>query len=211
IKGFMRSTSRRKLAILKSGITSKFNERGDKAFWRYTSIIKKIYDSIKENIIVFAPSKNFAEKLAKYIGAPILLEEPNRLMESLGISDLKDVPIIISVARSKLAEGIDLSYKGFTPRILLVIGLPFPKITQEDRIIIQFYSKIYNIKEPLLRKSLSLSSMFSALIQTIGRIGRKEKGFAIIVDDRILNFNLGIPVYNNLDQLVADVRSFLVS
>ena len=53
--------------------------------------------------------------------------------------------------------------------------------------------------------------MFSALIQTIGRIGRKEKGFAIIVDDRILNFNLGIPVYNNLDQLVADVRSFLVS
>ena len=211
IKGFIRSTSRRKLAILKSGITSKFNERGDKTFWRYTSIIKKIYDSIKENIIVFAPSKNFAENLAKYIGAPILLEEPNRLMESLGISDLKDVPIIISVARSKLAEGIDLSYKGFTPRILLVIGLPFPKITQEDRIIIQFYSKIYNIKEPLLRKSLSLSSMFSALIQTIGRIGRKEKGFAIIVDDRILNFNLGIPVYNNPDQLVADVRSFLVS
>lgn len=152
------------IKIIKSKLSMKYAERNISTFKGYAELIRRIQKKLNQKLLIFAPSYEIANQLAKLLGCQI---------------DSECRVGLVTVFRGKLSEGIEQPYN-----IAIAAGLPFPKITEETKIILEFYSKFYGIPYEALEYAYRYSGMIIALIQALGRVGRKQKGLAIIIDKR---------------------------
>ena len=90
-----------------------------------------------------------------------------------------------------------------------MIGLPYPHIDKETGEILGTYEKFYNLPRGALVDAYRKSEMFSALVQTLGRVGRKEKGVAVIVDKKKKKMGLGIRYLRSIKQLIKEIEKYL--
>lgn len=157
---------KRKLIIPDVNLSLAYTKRDEKTFLAYAETIKNIQSKHREKTLVFCPSYEVARKIAKY-----LKKKPT---DELG-EDL-----VLTVFRGRIAEGIDAT--GY--KVAIMAGLPFPRIDAKTEAILKVYSGIYRINEKAVKEAYSTSSMISALIQAMGRVGRREEGIIYIVDSR---------------------------
>ncbi len=195
-KGILKGENKAIFA-LSIGLTTRFKERKGSVLERYAKVIKAISELAKP-IVVFAPSYEIAEILAKKLNVEVSKE---KLVES---------DIVVIAMRSRFAEGIELRVKGEEPKIGIIVGLPFPRLEAETRKLISFYAKKYRILPGKLITAYIFSGMISALIQAVGRIGRRRKGVVVIIDDRVKDYSLGIPIFENLNQLLERISKELL-
>jgi len=200
IPGFLENTKTRTHAVLKIGLTSRYEERSEKTYKLYAKAINDIVNELKKTTLVFVPSKDFAKNLSKELKWNVVLDE----------NDLYQVETehIISVMGSKISEGVDIYISGKEPELLIIAGLPYPRRDREYLGIINLYKMHYGIDAGTLLKIIEISEMLSRLIQTAGRVGRRKKGAVIIIDDRITNIPIKIPAYSSLRKLINDLKKF---
>jgi len=174
IKG-LGGTKNRRVYGISCGLTSAFVSRSSQTYKSYANIVKLFMKSEKP-IIVFAPSKEFGIRICKLLGIEFEKKTNN---------------VLITVARGKYAEGIDVPL-GKEPRIALILGLPYPKPDEEFKLVCKIYSKFYGIDVKQMFNLMMEASMVSALFQAAGRVGRRKIGIVFIVDERAQR--LGIPM-----------------
>ena len=157
---------RRKIIVVDTNLSLSYRMRNEETYKAYAELIRRIYLKHREKTLVFCPSYKVAEGIAKHL--------KTKPTDKLG-GDL-----VITVFRGRIAEGIDAT--GY--RVAIMAGLPFPMIDMETREILKLYSGIYHIDIEALENAYSLSSMISALVQAMGRVGRREEGVIYIIDSR---------------------------
>jgi len=198
IPGLFKSSKKRFYALLKLGLTSRFTDRSERVYRNYAKVVREIVRNIDRPTLIFAPSYEFAQNLARILNIRLLSD----------ISEPLDTSVAISVIRGRLAEGIDITLGGEEPEILIVTGLPYPERNEESMKIIKFYSKYYQLDFPELLKLIEISEMLSGLIQASGRVGRRKRGAVIIIDDRLSALRLQIQEFTSLSQLIETLNKF---
>mgnify|MGYP003873304887 CR=1 FL=1 len=199
--GLFKKSKKRFYAGLVIGLSSRYSERQSFVYKKYAEVIKTILKYTRRPAIIFTPSHEFAEKISSKTSLPLITE----------MQDGLEHHAIVSVARGRLAEGVDIQLRGEEPELLIIAGLPYPERDIRYLKIIEFYAKYYKLSASGLLRSMEIGSMVSALIQASGRVGRKKKGVIIIIDDRLMNLNLRIPIYRDLASLIRDTLKFLQS
>ena len=197
IPGLFKNTEKRYIAVLKIGLSSKIEYRTKRSYQKYAKTIEMIINQINKPTIIVTPSYNFAEELSELLDLDIVRDDSNILDN-----------VIITVARGRLAEGVDVKIGERVPEILVIAGLPYPERNEEILKIIRFYSKYYDIKFSKLLKMIETSEMISGLLQAAGRVGRQKKGAVVIIDDRLPLLGLKIPVYTTLGSLIKALKNF---
>jgi len=170
-------TKNRRIYGISCGLTSAFVSRSSQTYKSYANIVKLFMKSGKPTI-VFTPSKEFGLRLCRILGIEFEEETNN---------------ILITVARGKYAEGIEVPMKE-EPRIALILGLPYPKPDEDFKLLCKVYSKFYGIDVKQMFDLMMEASMVSALFQAAGRVGRQRKGIVFVVDERVKK--LKIPMIN---------------
>ncbi|NIQ06084.1 MAG: hypothetical protein GWO20_10280 [Candidatus Korarchaeota archaeon] len=200
LEGMLTPSNKRAIIGLTSHLTSRYTMRSREMFKRYAEAIQTLTDAIDVPTLLFSPSYRFASRLAKHLGYPVTREETEipKHLASFGQ--------VHTVARGRLSEGIDIDLSGEEPRLLIVAGLPFPKISDRMRAVAREYGKEYDISEGHFLRALTHSTMVSALTQMIGRTGRTKKGAAVIMDERLRNLNLPFPTVHSLSSVIKRVR-----
>ncbi len=166
IPGLLKSP-KRKIIVMDTELTTARYRRNEETFRRYALEISRIYRKLKTKIIVFCPSYEVAEGIAKHLNIKVTNEPRGE--------------IVITVFRGRISEGVDIPDEY---RVAIMAGLPYPRLTKKDEKIIEIYSREYGIDKRSLRHAMVTSSMISALIQAAGRVGRKNQGLVIILDAR---------------------------
>jgi len=167
IKGLMRNPNRT-IRIMDTDISTSIRERNPETYRKYAETIRTIKTRTKHKMIVFAPSYDVAKGISKFLGAPVT-DNP------------KGEEIIITVYRGRIAEGVEIPEDY---RVAIMAGLPYPKLMQRESKILEAYSEEYGVSIEVLREAYMRSSMVSALIQAMGRVGRKNRGWIYIIDRR---------------------------
>ena len=169
IPGLMKSPNRT-VRVVDSDISMAYKERTKFTLQKYAELILKIAEKIDGNVIVFAPNYDIATALSRIIKAPLVRDK------------IEQGKIVIAVFRSRISEGVDLPHSF---RAVIIAGLPYPKITKKEINILGVYSREYGIDMDILERAYIESSMISALVQAMGRVGRRgKKGFVFIIDRR---------------------------
>jgi len=159
----------RRIQVLDTKLSMGYNERNMETFRQYARLIRKIAEREKSKVIVFTPSYEVAKHVAKFLGV-----RP---------TDQFDQEIVVTVYRGKISEGIEPPPEY---SVAILAGLPYPKINLEDIEVLKIYSKEYGISLDAMKKAYVESSMMSALIQAMGRVGRRGEGKVYIVDRRAM-------------------------
>ncbi len=208
LPGMLSSTPLRRIMGLSVGLTTSYKRRSKSVLNGYIRLLDFLRSKTKRNLIVFAPSKEIANEIVKGLPNSLLVENSDSLNEG-SLKDCEDA-IYVSYMRGSLAEGVELNFGYCTPNILVVIGLPYPSVTRETIKILKFYSLELGVSFNDLLNAYHLSNMVSALVQAAGRVGRRGKGIVLVVDDRLRNLDfLGLPLINNLNQLVTIIKKYL--
>lgn len=207
VKGLIEGKGNRKVYGLITGLSTRKRDRTRKTLNDYANIIRRINLALERPLFVFTPNKTIANELSKNLGG-IYIERVADNLVYINEEECRET-IYFSHARGILSEGVDLNLGTCVPEILIIVGLPYPNIELETREILYTYEKYYHLPRGSLVDAYRKSEMFSALIQAIGRVGRREKGVAIIIDDRIEKMNLGIRYLRSLKQLIKEIETFL--
>ena len=166
--GLMKSPTRR-LFILDTILSTRHSERSRDVYIGYAKIIRRIKKRHNSKIIVFTPSYDVARGIARALNARVT-----------------DAPmgedIIVTVYRGRIAEGVEIP-EGYN--VAVMAGLPYPKVTERTLRVLAVYSREYGIDFETLKNAYINSSMISALVQAMGRVGRKGRvGHVYVVDRR---------------------------
>lgn len=202
IKGMLKPSKKRLILGYASEVTSKYNKRSKRMYAKYADLIQVITRHMNVSTLIFAPSYSFASPLSNELGFPV-----THKIEKIP-THLQKYGKVLTVARSSLSEGVDINFQGEEPRLLLITGLPYPRISDTFENVAKAYAHSYNIRKEKFMKALNRSSMVSALVQMIGRTGRNKKGIAIILDKRLQYFNFNFPIYTSLSTLLDDIKEF---
>ncbi len=208
LPGMLKGTTLRRMIGLSVGLTTSYKKRNKAILNGYIRLLNLLRSKTGKNMIVFAPSKEIAKEIVRGLSNSLLVEDS----ESVDLGSLKDCEkaIFVSYMRGSLAEGVELNFGYCSPKILVVVGLPYPAVTREMIEILKFYSDELGISFNDLLDAYHLSNMVSALVQAAGRVGRREKGIVLVVDDRLKNLSfLGLPVVNNINKLVSIINGYL--
>ncbi len=119
-------------------------------------------------------------------------------------SGSKDGAILLSVIGGRLSEGID--YPAKQMELLVIVGIPYPRPSAKQKALEIFYDRKfkkgwdYAVKAPTTRR----------LLQTLGRLIRdkKDRGVAVILDNRAKHFKSYIPDLKTSVDLIKDCRDF---
>ncbi len=169
IPGLMK-TPKRKITFLDTKLSTTHAERNAETYRRYANTIRRIKQMVRHKVIVFTPSYDVARGIARFLGAPVT-------------DDPKGEEIVVTVYRGRIAEGVEIPEDY---RIAVMAGLPYPKITRKTIEILKVYSERYGIDVETLKEAYLQSSMVSALIQAMGRVGRKREGYVFVIDRRAI-------------------------
>ncbi|MCK4902337.1 MAG: ATP-dependent DNA helicase, partial [Thermoplasmatales archaeon] len=112
---------------------------------------------------------------------------------------------LFSVIGGRISEGMDFPAEQL--EIAAIVGIPYPKPTARQRGLQRYYDiKFgkgweYTVEAPTARK----------LLQSIGRLIRDEKdrGVAIILDNRAPRFKKYIRDIDESKNLMEDIRKFM--
>ncbi len=207
IKGLIEGHMKRLIIGFKTGLTTKKTERTLKTFKRYSDLVKIINLEIGEPVLVFTPNKTIAEKISEITNGIYIESEKDVI--GLHMRGGCDHVIYVTYARSPISEGIDLKLDPCNPRVIIMIGLPYPNIDYETRKILELYEDYYSLRRGSLVNAYRTTEMISSLIQSLGRVGRREKGAAIVIDDRLTKYELFIKIFDDLRRLIKTVKGFL--
>ncbi len=183
VPGLVRSNEKREIiGIAAKGLTSRHKERTPQTYDRYARIIRLLIRKYGEPALILAPSYEFAKEIAERLGIKVIRDPAEW-----------NGKVVVSVLRGRLSEGIDIDLDE-PLRLLIIAGLPYRPRTKEFISIAKIYANEYGIDFYSLARALEESDMVNTLIQALGRIGRKEKGVGIILDERIKTKKIGITV-----------------
>ena len=170
------------------------------------------------NTAVFFPSHDLLQRavdlgLGKAIGRKLFVEERGQaqqdLIETIDLFKEEgrrsvDGAVLFSVIGGRVSEGIDFPDKEL--EVVVIVGIPYPKPTAKQKAL-QYYYDIkfgkgwdYTVRAPTARR----------LLQSIGRLIRSEKdrGAAVILDRRALQFKEYIPELKESEDPARDVAAF---
>ena len=183
IPGLIRSTEKRKiLGIAIRGLSSKHEQRTQRTYDMYARAIRYLINKYGKPALILTPGYEFGKEIAKRLGVKVV-RDPSEVRGD----------VVISVLRGRMSEGIDVEL-GEPVKLLVIAGLPYMPRTPEFIAIAKVYSRAYGVNFYELARALEEADMVNAVIQALGRIGRRKKGVGIILDERVKKKKLGISV-----------------
>ena len=181
IPGLIKSTRKRKImGIAIRGLSSKHEQRVPKTYNTYARVIRYLINKYGKPALILAPGYEFAREIAKRLGVKVV-KDPSEARDD----------VVISVLRGRMSEGIDVEL-GEPVKLLVIAGLPYMPRTPEFIAIAKIYSRAYGVNFYELARALEEADMVNAVVQALGRIGRRGKGIGIILDERIEEKKFGI-------------------
>ncbi|MDO9538137.1 MAG: ATP-dependent DNA helicase [Thermoplasmata archaeon] len=174
-------------------------------------LIVQILEKIPRNTIIFFPS--FAlmlefKDIVNNLNRDIYYEEQgmsqDELMTTVSNFKLSQGAVMFAVMGGRISEGIDFPDREL--EIAILVGIPFPKPTAKQKALLNYYDRRfgkgweYTVKAPTVRK----------MMQSIGRLLRREtdRGVALILDSRLIQFKTEIPEMVRSENPVADAMVF---
>ncbi len=173
--------SSRRMWIIVWDVTSKWEKRSPEMTYRYSLIVRRVYEHSRKNVLVIATSYNEANLLSKYLtNLPLFIEKRDSVLEDARRYVLENKhSIVLAVASGKLSEGVELVDENGSSLIdsVVIAGIPYP---QPDDYVREHVS--------LLARKMGVS-YFQALMmiaaitvrQSIGRAIRKDGDHAVFV------------------------------
>lgn len=175
-------------------ISTKFKVRNDPAVVRnYGALLTELAEIVPDGMICFFPSYQYMEdivsmwhdmgillQITKY--KLIFIETPNTAETALALNNFRKAcdsgrgAIFLSIARGKVAEGID--FDGHYGRAVIMFGVPF--VNTESRILkarLEYLKTKFHIKEG---DFLSFDALRQAA-QCIGRVIRNKTDYGIMI------------------------------
>lgn len=215
------------LALILENVTTRGEELPEDMIIRYIDYLERLLGSMSVNTAIFFASYRIMSILLpglldslQRIGKHILIEkegmrgdEAKRFLREL--TERKNSVLLANVA-GRFAEGVDLP--GETLEGIIVVGIPFERLTVRTTIYMEYYKEIYGIE-----KGVYYSYILPALrkvAQAMGRAIRSPKDRAIIIaaDERFAekrNLELLPEFFRknsrkvDIDTAVALIRDFL--
>ena len=214
-----------KAAVI-TGITTAYDERGDKMYESIAKFIMNVVNSLDCNIAIFFPSYEVMDEVVKRLGnlnKPIFMErrgESTRELEEK-IREFKKCwkiggGVLLGVLGGRTCEGVD--YPGRELEVEIVIGVPYPEPSLATYAQMKYYEDKYGedkafeyvYKIPAMRK----------VNQAIGRLvrGPNDYGVVLLGDTRykgLLNYLadwidvLGAYPYDNSKEILKFVKGTL--
>ncbi|EED21465.1 TFIIH complex helicase Rad3, putative [Talaromyces stipitatus ATCC 10500] len=204
-----------------SQISSSFQTRNDPSNLRnYGTLLLDFAKIVPDGIVVFFPSYLYMEStLHVWSGMGILdmiwnyklilVETPDAQESSLALETYRTAccngrgAILMSVARGKVAEGVDFDHQ--YGRAVICIGVPFQYT--ESRILrarLEFLRENYGIRE---NDFLSFDAMRHAS-QCLGRVirGKDDYGIMVLADKRFARKRNQLPKWINQTILESEVN-----
>ncbi len=161
----------------------------DELWRKYAQEIKKISKKVKGVTLVFLPSYEVMEAVAKHLNC---LVEPKNSREAEKLRKRvveRGEGVVLAVAGGKFSEGVEFTAirdgeRRSLVRAVVIAGLPFPVPDVEMEIKRKAYERKFGSKAFLL---LSVLPMVNRILQACGRAVRSDKDRAVVVilDDRI--------------------------
>ncbi len=184
--------SENKLELAIKTLTTRYKERDDSTFQKYSWILQKSIETVPGNTAVFFPSYSFKEKveenLVNQTDRKIFSEKRNNTKKEKGdllnkfkdYAERKDNSILLGVAAGSYGEGIDLP--GEQLKAVFIVGLPLRRPNLETKNLIDYYDAKFG-------KGWDYAYNFPAMntaIQAAGRCirSKEDKGAVIYMDKR---------------------------
>ncbi len=179
-----------RLALIVSGVTTKFTSRTPEQFKKIASVCAEALDAIPGNAAIFFPSYSIMEQvhvhLHEKITKSVFKEHPNMSKEEKQriLSDFKKSyftgGLLLAVIGGSFSEGIDLP--GEFLNGVIVVGLPLAQPDLYTKELISYYDKRY-------KKGWDYGYVFPAFtkaLQSAGRCIRSEtdRGVILFLDER---------------------------
>ncbi len=207
VSGMLESDEKRLFLALDIGLSTSFRKRKTEVLEEYAKLILFLSKKLKESILAFTPSKEYAKALKGFLQEATIINGAEK--NTYGEADCKE-SIFISYMRGALAEGVELDLGGCSPRVLIIVGLPYPKIDEKTHLVLSSLSKAYGLEDTEFYEAYLYSSMISALVQASGRVGRREKGVVVIVDNRFPLLKIpNVKVVKNIYTLINTIYRYL--
>ncbi|MGQ4892580.1 MAG: ATP-dependent DNA helicase [Candidatus Njordarchaeia archaeon] len=202
VEGYFYVPPENVLPLIIKGVTTKGEELSNETIRKYEILIDASLNEIRKNIAIFFASYriqqyfiDFLKEEAAKLGRKIFIENQNMPGEIVkkvhNEFKTQKTAILAGVMGGKFAEGLD--YPGSTLEAIILIGIPFDRLTKRTTLYIEYFSKLYGQKKgkyysyvvPALRRAA----------QAIGRAIRSPEDKAIIIaaDQRY-----AYPTYFNL-------------
>ena len=176
------------LPIIVKGVSTKGEELSDEMVSKYVILLQTILDRVDRNTAIFFASyriqeyfKEFLAKTAKDLGRPIFVEREKMTGDEVRetfkrFTNAKNA-VLAGVMGGKFSEGLD--YPGSALEAIVLVGIPFDRVTKRTEIYINYFSSLYGAEKgryyayivPALRKAS----------QAIGRAIRSPSDRAIII------------------------------
>lgn len=126
------------------------------------------------------------------------------IMDMVGKFRNAENAVMLSVMGGRLSEGMDFPDRAL--EVLAIVGIPYPKPTTKQRALERYLDSRfgngweYTVKNPTSRK----------IQQALGRLIRKEtdRGFAIILDSRAVQFKKDIPDLEEVTDIKQAISHF---
>ena len=174
-----------------TSVTTKYSERTDSTFQKYSYLISKSLEQVPGNAAVFFPSyqimNTVRKELEKQTDREIYTENQNHNKEEKQemveqFANHKDTgdALLLGVAAGSFGEGID--YPGEILKAVFIVGLPLQKPDLETKALINFYDYKFN-------KGWDYGYSYPAMHRAIQAAGRcirskEDKGAIIYMDER---------------------------
>ena len=166
------------LHIIVKGLTTRYSKRNEEMFSRYARVIDEIFSSSPGGVIVFFPSFELVERVARYLTSGFLSQKRNALPKDnerlLSLFKQKK-SLLLAVQGGSLSEGIDLN-KG-EAKVIVLAGLGLEELTLERKAMIHYYERKF-------KKGWLYGYIYPAIIKALqasGRAIRKEGDKAVII------------------------------
>lgn len=191
---------RRKI-LYHSNVTSKYDKRDNaKNIARIRGAINAILQACpSKGVLIVFPSYTFMNKLLNNfeISRPTFRESRNeRNIREKAIKQLKKHPntVVMSVARGKLTEGVELRSDGKTLiSSVNFVGLPFPRVDQITKHKERYFNQKYGKNKGFFLTVMA--PMMRAVLQAGGRLIRDQNDHGVItlLDSRFKRYKRQFP------------------
>ncbi len=171
----------RRVWIIVWDVTSKWERRGPEMTYKYSLIIRKVYEHSRKSVLVVTTSYNEADILSKYLAdLPLFVEKRDTILEDARKYVLNNKhSIILAVASGKLSEGVELVDTNSSSLIdsIVVAGIPYPQPDDYVR------ERVRRLANKIGVNYFQALNMIAAIIvrQSLGRAIRRDGDNAIFV------------------------------
>lgn len=178
------------LILVDKGVSTRFERRGPVEWSKLANHLSTILKKVNGRIAVYFPSYDVMWEILRNLNldeVKILIEESKTKISDAKSFLLKNRKCVISgVARGKLSEGVDITFKGRSMLSCVIIaGLPYPKKTEVQEAVLKYFNDKFGEKG---FEYAMIMPCVNAVAQSAGRLIRSERDREIIVlmDSRVV-------------------------